>query len=80
MPQHEMPKVHIRAIVFAPLWQSFDYVWSSVLGEPQAGIRIVVPFGHSKRVAVVEQVIEATAEQITTTDLKQVLDRLDDKS
>ena len=75
-----MPKVHIRATVFAPLWQNFDYVWPSVLGEPQAGIRIVVPFGHSKRLAVVEQVIEATAEQVATTDLKQVLDRLDDKS
>ena len=80
MSQHEKPSIYIRAVVFAPLWQSYDYAWASDLGKPQAGVRIVVPFGHSKRVAVVEQVIEQAVEQVATADMKQVLDRLDDKS
>jgi len=80
MRQLDKPSTHVRAFVFAPLWQSFDYAWPDDLGESQVGIRIVVPFGHSKRVAVVEQVIEPADEQDAMSDLKHVLDRLDDKS
>ena len=79
MSSHEKPHVYVRAVVFAPLWQCFDYAWSLDLGEPQVGIRIVVPFGHSKRVAVVEQVIEPSAEQ-ASSEMKWVLDRLDHQS
>ncbi|MDQ6977486.1 MAG: DEAD/DEAH box helicase family protein, partial [Ghiorsea sp.] len=80
MLELENPRIYIRATVFAPLWQSFDYAWPDDLGEPKTGIRVVVPFGHSKRVAVVEQVFEQAVDQVATVDLKQVLDRLDDKS
>ncbi|HIP07810.1 MAG TPA: primosomal protein N' [Mariprofundaceae bacterium] len=64
----------VEVAVFAPLWQSFDYIWDEKLGVPEAGIRIVVPFGFGKRVAVVLRVVkDAEASQ----DLKTVIDRFD---
>jgi len=70
--QHQ--SVHVRVIVFAPLWQIFDYVWPELLGEALVGIRILVPFGHGKRTAVISEVLAVDA---VGQELKVVLDRLD---
>ncbi|MDQ7001797.1 MAG: primosomal protein N', partial [Ghiorsea sp.] len=72
----KQPNIYIQATVFAPLWQKFDYAWPNDLGDPQIGVRIIVPLGHSKRVAVIEDIIE----QAATDDMKQVIDRLDEHS
>lgn len=68
-----MQQCVVRAVVFAPLWQEFDYLWLKTLDEPQIGIRIVVPFGFSTRLALVTQV----QQDKPTEELKAVLDRLD---
>ncbi|MDQ7005111.1 MAG: primosomal protein N' [Ghiorsea sp.] len=66
----------VEVAVFAPLWQSFDYIWPENLGEPKLGVRIAVPFGFAKRVGVVLQVKQQCGE---ADDLKVVLDRFDDQ-
>ncbi len=70
--QHEC--LFIRAIVFAPLWGAFDYLWPSAMGEPKPGLRISVPFGAGKRVAVVAEIVN---DQPPPPGLKQVIDRFD---
>ncbi len=64
---------HIRAHVFAPLWQAFDYRWPASLGEPLVGLRIAVPFGHGKRQAVICELLDGEPD----AELKTVLDRFD---
>ncbi len=74
-----LPNTHecmVRAVVFAPLWQEFDYIWPKTLDEPKVGIRIVVPFGSSTRLALVAQVLINNP----TAELKTVLDRLDNNA
>jgi len=52
----------------------FDYIWPMHLGEPLVGLRITVPFGHGKRVAMV---VEVSSKTSVHEELKAVLDRLD---
>jgi len=64
----------VEVAVFAPLWQSFDYIWHENLGQPEVGIRIAVPFGFAKRVAVVLGIKQGNND---SDDLKTVIDRFD---
>ena len=65
----------VEVAVFAPLWQSFDYNWNQTLGEPVVGIRVAVPFGSGKRVAVVLHVKDNNVDE----RLKSVIDRFDEQ-
>ncbi len=67
--------MQVRVAVFAPLWTSFDYLWpTQLLGTPERGLRVTVPFGFGKREGVILEVLEhSTQEQ----ELKSILDRLD---
>jgi len=68
----------VQAAVFAPLWQEYTYLWPDHLGKPRLGLRITVPFGQSKRVAVVTG-LHALESSDDSAMLKDVIDRLDDK-
>ena len=67
--------MQVRVAVFAPLWTSFDYLWpTGLLGTPEKGLRITVPFGSGKREAFILDVVEHVPQD---HELKSVLDRLD---
>ncbi len=67
--------MQVRVAVFAPLWTSFDYLWpTGLLGTPEKGVRITVPFGSGKREAFILDVVEHVPQD---HELKSVLDRLD---
>ena len=76
MADNKHCNTHVRVAVFAPLWTSFDYTWSKILGQPAVGIRVTVPFGFGKRVAIILEVLDKQGE---SDNLKQVMDRLDVK-
>ena len=63
----------VRTVVFAPLWQPFDYLWTDALGEPKVGVRILVPLGAGRREAIITEITESK----DTDKLKRVLDRLE---
>ncbi|MDQ6989844.1 MAG: primosomal protein N' [Mariprofundaceae bacterium] len=62
--------------VFAPLWGCFDYIWHAKLGQPEVGLRILVPFGHGQRWAVVLE-HDVFSDNPDVLVLKEVLDRCD---
>jgi len=64
----------VRVIVFAPIWSSYDYFWPKHLGTPELGLRVTVPFGNGKRVAIVSII---QPDLLESENLKDVLDRLD---
>ncbi len=64
----------VEVAVFAPLWQTFDYIWDEKLGKPKVGIRVAVTFGFSKRTAVVLHIKQESDEP---SDLKVIVDRFD---
>ncbi len=66
--------LQVRVAVFAPLWENFDYEWPATLGMPIVGIRVIVPFGFGKRIAVVLEVLDKPS---PSERLKSVMDRLD---
>lgn len=67
----------VQVAVFAPLWQAFSYAWPKHLGQAVPGIRVTVPFGQSKRVALVTDV--QSCNNLPDIDgLKEVIDRLDE--
>ena len=43
----------MQVAVFAPLAGSFTYLWPEMLGKAEIGIRVLVPFGHTKKLGVV---------------------------
>jgi len=67
------PAILVKVAVFAPLNKKFQYIWPKELGEPEVGIRVLVPFGHGKRLGVILALIDEATEH----ELKHVLDRLD---
>ena len=64
----------VEVAVFSPLRSLFSYLWPESLGEPQAGLRVRVPFGRSLRNGLVTSVSDS---QATPGELKGVLDRMD---
>ncbi len=72
--KHGSHGIVVRVAVFAPLWQGYDYLWSDELGEAEVGLRVTVPFGHGKRLAMILEVLKEPHE---VDDLKHVKDRLD---
>ena len=68
------PDACVDVAVFAPLAGSFTYVWPGSLGEPQAGIRVQVPFGRGYRFGLVLGKTGRPA----GVELKVVWDRLDE--
>ncbi len=72
--KYEQHGIYVRVAVFAPLWQAFDYLWSNTLGEPEVGLRLTVPFGQGKRVAIV---LEVLTDVVNQDKIKPVEDRLD---
>jgi len=60
--------------VFLPLRDGYTYRWPAMLGAPEVGIRVRVPFGKSIRHGMV---IELAPEQMSAVDIVDVLDRLD---
>ncbi|MDX8388188.1 MAG: primosomal protein N' [Ghiorsea sp.] len=75
MPEGRDGQVLVRVIACVPLWLTFDYLWPENLGEPELGVRVIVPFGHGKRLAIVSEVIET--KQTEQESLKWACDRLD---
>ncbi len=66
----------LQVVVFAPLWGHFDYVWPVSLGQPVVGIRVLIPFGHSQRMAVVVS-CDTEPSSKSAQALKTVDDRCD---
>jgi primosomal protein N' (replication factor Y) len=64
----------VEIVVFSPLPGAFTYIWPAALGEPAAGIRVLVPFGHSRRHGVVMRQLPPPAD---ISGLRPVEDRLD---
>jgi len=67
-------ETYVEVAVFAPLAGSFTYLWPALLGEPQAGIRVQIPFGRGKRFGLVLGEVDRPA----GVKLKTVWDRLDE--
>jgi|AMFO01.1.fsa_nt_gi primosomal protein N' (replication factor Y) len=67
---------YVEVAVFAPLPGTFTYQWPCTLGEPEKGIRVVVPFGKGTRWGMVADMAPAPADD---AKIKAVLDRLDAK-
>jgi len=65
----------VEVAVFAPLAGSFTYLWPDFLGEPQAGIRVQVPFGRGNRFGLVLGEVDNPV----GVELKAVWDRLDER-
>jgi primosomal protein N' (replication factor Y) len=65
--------------VFAPLRQTYDYLYQQDPDQPALGpgVRVWVPFGRSQRVAVVTSVRNAQNDE--RTDLKPIADVLDNE-
>jgi len=64
--------VHIA--VFCPMRRTFSYLWPVSLGEPMAGLRVIIPFGRSSRAGLL---VDSGADDIPVEALKTVTDRLD---
>ncbi|MDX8407582.1 MAG: primosomal protein N' [Mariprofundaceae bacterium] len=65
--------VCVEVAVFCPLPGTFTYRWPVALGQPEAGIRVTVPFGKTSR----KGVLVGVSEMGTRDGLKTVEDRLD---
>jgi len=63
----------VDVAVFSPLAGSFTYLWPLSLGQPEAGIRVKIPFGRGYRFGLV---LGETARP-ADVELKYVQDRLD---
>ncbi|MDX8412198.1 MAG: primosomal protein N' [Mariprofundaceae bacterium] len=72
LPAGEAPR-RVQVAVFAPLTGSYTYYWPESLGEPQRGIRVLVPFGRSRRNGMVVDIGGCGTEK----KIKLVIDRLD---
>ncbi len=60
--------------VFCPMRRTFSYRWPFFLGEPQAGLRVIVPFGRSSRGGLV---VGPAGGDVPGESLKEVTDCLD---
>jgi len=69
--------ISVEVAVFAPLNKTFTYRWPAWLGEPQPGLRVVVPFGRGKRSGIIWDTTAARAGD--SLELKSVLDCLDER-
>ncbi|MFQ5582749.1 MAG: primosomal protein N', partial [Mariprofundaceae bacterium] len=64
----------VDVAVFAPLSGTYTYIWPKSLGTPEAGIRVLVPFGRGRRIGVITGLADQQQPDIS---LKPVYDRLD---
>jgi len=65
----------VEIAVFAPLNKTFTYQWPQWLGEPQPGVRVLVPFGRGRRFGVVWKT--NTTGTGGASEIKSILDRVD---
>ncbi|MDX8409121.1 MAG: primosomal protein N' [Mariprofundales bacterium] len=68
----------VEVALFAPLPTTFSYGWPLSLGQPQVGVRLLVPLSSALRMGVVESILSSEkAAAVDFSRLKWVRDRLD---
>lgn len=76
MPAHTTVKIAVDQAAFS-FDKAYSYLWPDDLGEPQIGVRVLVPFGNAnrRRQGVVTEIVE----QDETARLKPVSTVIDDE-
>jgi len=76
-PPYGSDLCYVEVAVFSPLPGSFTYLWPAALGEPEAGLRLVLPFGKGRRYGVLLNRVSPEAVAGQAGELRAVEDRLD---
>lgn len=69
-------KMVVGVAVVANVWKTYDYAWPETFGEPQRGMRVVVPLGRSNR-KTSGIIVYANRPRLENTKLKAVIDVID---
>ena len=76
-PHNGSDSRYVEVAVFSPLPGSFTYLWPAALGEPEAGLRLLLPFSKGRRHGVLLREVTSKEMGGQTGELRAVEDRLD---